>query len=327
MIHLRKGGHRAFVRGRGGRAAADRRMSQDAALREGAAALGLALSDRQCEQLLAYGALILKWNKVYNLTALRDPATRADPPPARQPLGDRAACSASGRGSGEAAGRRRRRRAAGRGDRDPARRTSRSAASTRWPRRPPSSSRSRPSWACPTCEACTRASNRWPAATTSSARAPSPRLPTSSPARMHLLAPGGVWLAMKGKVPRRRTRRIAARRRGVSRGTTDGSGPRCRALHRLDAKTCRPERRSDASTSLRLDALPSEANSMFGIADYGAFVAAIIIFLAIPGPRQPGADHLHQQGRHPRRPGRHLRRDRRRPGADVGWRWPAWPRC
>ncbi|RST48960.1 16S rRNA (guanine(527)-N(7))-methyltransferase RsmG [Variovorax sp. MHTC-1] len=50
-------------------------MSRDLALPEGAAKLGLTLSDRQCERLLAYGALILKWNKVYNLTALRDPAT------------------------------------------------------------------------------------------------------------------------------------------------------------------------------------------------------------------------------------------------------------
>jgi 16S rRNA (guanine527-N7)-methyltransferase len=49
-------------------------MSQDAVLREGAKALGIDLTDRQCERLLAYGALILKWNKVYNLTALRDPA-------------------------------------------------------------------------------------------------------------------------------------------------------------------------------------------------------------------------------------------------------------
>jgi len=50
-------------------------MSSDRALREGAAKLGLSLDDRQCERLLAYGALILKWNKVYNLTALRDPAS------------------------------------------------------------------------------------------------------------------------------------------------------------------------------------------------------------------------------------------------------------
>lgn len=50
-------------------------MSSDRELREGAASLGLSLDDRQCERLLAYGALILKWNKVYNLTALRDPAS------------------------------------------------------------------------------------------------------------------------------------------------------------------------------------------------------------------------------------------------------------
>ncbi|GER19828.1 16S rRNA (guanine(527)-N(7))-methyltransferase RsmG [Variovorax boronicumulans] len=43
-------------------------------LRAGAAALGVALSDTQGEQLLAYGTLMLKWNKVYNLTAVRDPA-------------------------------------------------------------------------------------------------------------------------------------------------------------------------------------------------------------------------------------------------------------
>jgi 16S rRNA (guanine527-N7)-methyltransferase len=48
-------------------------MSSDRTLRDGAARLGLRLDDRQCERLLAYGALILKWNKVYNLTALRDP--------------------------------------------------------------------------------------------------------------------------------------------------------------------------------------------------------------------------------------------------------------
>ncbi len=42
-------------------------------LKEGATALGVSLTDTQAEQLLAYGRLILKWNKVYNLTALRDP--------------------------------------------------------------------------------------------------------------------------------------------------------------------------------------------------------------------------------------------------------------
>jgi len=43
-------------------------------LRKGAAELGVSLTDRQGEQLLAYGTLMLKWNKVYNLTAVRDPA-------------------------------------------------------------------------------------------------------------------------------------------------------------------------------------------------------------------------------------------------------------
>jgi 16S rRNA (guanine527-N7)-methyltransferase len=36
-------------------------------------ALGLRLSDAQFEQLLEYLELIAKWNKVYNLTAVRDP--------------------------------------------------------------------------------------------------------------------------------------------------------------------------------------------------------------------------------------------------------------
>ena len=43
-------------------------------LRSGAKALGLSLSDEQFQRLLAYLALIQKWNKVYNLTALRDPS-------------------------------------------------------------------------------------------------------------------------------------------------------------------------------------------------------------------------------------------------------------
>lgn len=42
-------------------------------LRSGAAELGLNLNDAQFEQLLGYLALIQKWNKVYNLTAVRDP--------------------------------------------------------------------------------------------------------------------------------------------------------------------------------------------------------------------------------------------------------------
>jgi 16S rRNA (guanine527-N7)-methyltransferase len=43
-------------------------------LRDGLAALRLALTDTQVAQLLAYQDLIQKWTKVYNLTAVRDPA-------------------------------------------------------------------------------------------------------------------------------------------------------------------------------------------------------------------------------------------------------------
>lgn len=42
-------------------------------LRAGALELGLDLNPAQQEKLLAYLALMAKWNKVYNLTALRDP--------------------------------------------------------------------------------------------------------------------------------------------------------------------------------------------------------------------------------------------------------------
>jgi 16S rRNA (guanine527-N7)-methyltransferase len=44
------------------------------ALAAGLEALGLVLSPEQRRQLLAYLGLISKWNKVYNLTAVRDPA-------------------------------------------------------------------------------------------------------------------------------------------------------------------------------------------------------------------------------------------------------------
>lgn len=44
-----------------------------AALDRGAQALGMALTAGQRTQLLDYLALLAKWNKVYNLTAVRDP--------------------------------------------------------------------------------------------------------------------------------------------------------------------------------------------------------------------------------------------------------------
>ena len=49
-------------------------LSLEISLNDGARSLGLALTDSQIRQLLDYLALIQKWNQVYNLTALRDPA-------------------------------------------------------------------------------------------------------------------------------------------------------------------------------------------------------------------------------------------------------------
>jgi 16S rRNA (guanine527-N7)-methyltransferase len=46
----------------------------DAGLRQGLVDLGLVLGDAQVQQLLGYLDLIQKWTKVYNLTAVRDPA-------------------------------------------------------------------------------------------------------------------------------------------------------------------------------------------------------------------------------------------------------------
>lgn len=44
-----------------------------AELDAGIAALGLALPPAAVDRLMAFGELLLKWNKVYNLTAIRDP--------------------------------------------------------------------------------------------------------------------------------------------------------------------------------------------------------------------------------------------------------------
>lgn len=42
-------------------------------LKQGAMQLGIALTEQQTQQLLAYLALLIKWNKAYNLTAVRNP--------------------------------------------------------------------------------------------------------------------------------------------------------------------------------------------------------------------------------------------------------------
>lgn len=48
-------------------------MTAQDALERGARELGIALEERALERLLAYLALMAKWNKTYNLTAVRDP--------------------------------------------------------------------------------------------------------------------------------------------------------------------------------------------------------------------------------------------------------------
>lgn len=49
-------------------------MSQHAQLAQGLQELGIDLPPASQEKLLAYAALLYKWNKTYNLTALREPA-------------------------------------------------------------------------------------------------------------------------------------------------------------------------------------------------------------------------------------------------------------
>lgn len=49
-------------------------VALESSLRSGSRALGLDLNEAQVAQLLEFMALLQKWNKVYNLTAVRDPA-------------------------------------------------------------------------------------------------------------------------------------------------------------------------------------------------------------------------------------------------------------
>lgn len=48
-------------------------MTRDTALAQGIDRLGLVLPADAQERLLAFAALLLKWNRVYNLTAIREP--------------------------------------------------------------------------------------------------------------------------------------------------------------------------------------------------------------------------------------------------------------
>ena len=50
----------------------------EAALKQGISQLGLALSEHQIDQLIRYLNLLIKWNKAYNLTAVRNPMEMID---------------------------------------------------------------------------------------------------------------------------------------------------------------------------------------------------------------------------------------------------------
>ena len=78
-------------------------------LQDGAQALGLGLSDAQIAQLMEFLALLQKWNKVYNLTAVRDPQEMLthhlfDSLAAVTPLRRQVAAMAPGVGVGESRG-------------------------------------------------------------------------------------------------------------------------------------------------------------------------------------------------------------------------------
>ncbi len=49
------------------------KVALGAELSAGVASLGLPISEEQIEKMLAYLALLVKWNSVYNLTSIRDP--------------------------------------------------------------------------------------------------------------------------------------------------------------------------------------------------------------------------------------------------------------
>ena len=49
-------------------------VNADAVLREGVRSLGLSLSRESCAKLRDYVALLAKWNRTHNLTAIREPA-------------------------------------------------------------------------------------------------------------------------------------------------------------------------------------------------------------------------------------------------------------
>eukprot|EP01035_Chromulina_nebulosa_P036965 gene36965-49872_t len=106
--------------------------------------------------------------------------------------------------------------------------------------------------------------------------------------RSALVAPHGVWLAMKGKHPGDALATLAS-----EAGAVDVFHVEQLQVPGLDAERCivwmRPAtRRANGARGAKTLHVNSTLHfpgvSMFGIADYGAFAAAIVVFLLIPGP-------------------------------------------
>jgi hypothetical protein len=96
----------------------------------------------------------------------------------------------------------------------------------------------------------------------------------------HALATGGVWMALKGKRPDAEIVELPADVRvfHVEQLTVPGlSG----ALHRVAQAS------GWRNVNSHQDLPQGQENCMFGVADYGAFVVAVIIFLSTfpPGDR------------------------------------------
>ena len=282
LVHLKKSRFKGFAdaadRGEAGGMSLELDLPRRGAGRARPGARATARSPGSC----SYLDLLAEMEQGLQPDRRARPGRDADPAPARQPgRGRPAAARRPDRPAGALAGRRVGRRPARRGDRhllpgDPGRLRGHGrqegglhpagggAAAAAQPAR-----RARPG----------RAAGRTP--TTWSAPAPSPRWPTSS--RWSARGAGGRRRldGHEGQAPGRRRSRPCRRtwqcftwNNWRCRGWTPSAASS--GCGRVAAGTLTYTRRSTVRH------LPGA--SMFGVADYGAFVAAIIIFLAIPGP-------------------------------------------
>src|SRR6218665_4002117 len=180
-------------------------------------------------------------------------------------------------------------------------------ASTAWARRPLSLGRWRCSSGCATCMACTRGSKRSPHRSRSSAAVRLQRCPTLCAGR-GLRCGRPMASGWRSRASTRGPKSPPClpmcrcftwndlRFRGLPpRAASSGCGPRRSRTLCASFKGCRRPRplpllHCPIAPLLHCPIAPlplrpaGRKEPMFGIADYGAFVAAIVLFLAIPGP-------------------------------------------